>query len=139
MLKSRLGILLKAVIDLGESLRGTGEARIGHRGIALAARNAHSLGRWALQKLKKVGTSNWGLNRRLSERQLLYAANDAHGVASMIYRAWMERANGKKQPKLARTESILSPPDQARSVRELRSISPYFFLRVANTGAGQQG
>jgi hypothetical protein len=34
-----------------------------------------------------VGTSNWA-NPRLDERQLLYAANDAH-VALKIYHAWL--------------------------------------------------
>ncbi len=89
VLKSRLGIELKAVIDLGESLRGTGEGRIGHRGtVGAKVAVAHFFGQ-RLQKSKKVGTSNWA-NQRLNERQLLYAANDAH-VALMIYRAWMER------------------------------------------------
>ena len=39
-----------------------------------------------LQKSKKVGTSNWA-SPRLHERQIHYAANDAH-VAIRLYRAW---------------------------------------------------
>ena len=88
-LKSRLGIDLKAVIDLGETLRGKGEGRIGHRGtVGAKVAVAHFFGQ-RLQKSKKVGTSNWA-SRRLNEHQLLYAANDAH-VALQIYRVWMER------------------------------------------------
>ena len=88
-LKSRLGIELAAVLDLGEALRGRGEGRIGHRGtVGAKVAVAYFFGQ-RLQKSKKVGTSNWA-NRRLNERQLLYAANDAH-VALMIYRAWLER------------------------------------------------
>lgn len=88
-LKSRLGIELKAVVDLGETLRGRGEGRIGHRGtVGAKVAVAYFFGQ-RLQKSKKVGTSNWA-SRSLSESQLLYAANDAH-VALRIYRAWMAR------------------------------------------------
>ena len=80
-LKSRLGIELANVLDLGEVLRGQG-----HRGtVGAKVAVAHFFGE-RLQKSKKVGTSNWA-NPRLAERQLLYAANDAH-VALKIYRAW---------------------------------------------------
>ena len=88
-LKSRLGIELAAVLDLGEALRGRGEGRIGHRGtVGAKVAVAHFFGQ-RLQKSKKVGTSNWA-SRRLHERQLLYAANDAH-VALQVYRVWMAR------------------------------------------------
>ncbi|HEU4845594.1 MAG TPA: 3'-5' exonuclease domain-containing protein 2, partial [Burkholderiaceae bacterium] len=40
----------------------------------------------ALQKSKKITTTNWALPR-LSEKQILYAADDAH-VALKIYRHW---------------------------------------------------
>ena len=40
-----------------------------------------------LQKSKKTGTSNWA-SPRLSERQMLYAANDAH-VVLRLYREWL--------------------------------------------------
>ncbi len=94
-LKSRLGIELKAVIDLGETLRGKGEGRIGHRGtVGAKVAVAHFFGQ-RLHKSKKVGTSNWA-NRHLNERQLLYAANDAH-VALMIYRAWTARRHSEPE------------------------------------------
>jgi RNA polymerase sigma factor for flagellar operon FliA len=85
-LHSRLGIKLANVLDLGEKLRGPG-----HRGtVGAKVAVAHFFGQ-RLQKSKKTGTSNWA-SRTLSERQLLYAANDAH-VALKLYRAWQaERA-----------------------------------------------
>ncbi|MFT3849778.1 MAG: 3'-5' exonuclease [Propionivibrio sp.] len=86
-LKSRLDIELRHVIDLGDVLRG--RQGIGHRGtVGAKVAVAHFFGQ-RLQKSKKTGTSNWA-SRRLNERQLLYAANDAH-VALRIYRAWMAR------------------------------------------------
>lgn len=82
VLKSRLGIAASNVLDLGEKLRGPG-----HRGtVGAKVAVAHFFGQ-KLQKSKKTGTSNWA-NAHLSERQLLYAANDAH-VALMLYRAWL--------------------------------------------------
>ena len=82
VLKSRLDIAASNVLDLGEVLRGPG-----HRGtVGAKVAVAHFFGQ-KLQKSKKIGTSNWS-NAHLSERQLLYAANDAH-VALMLYRAWL--------------------------------------------------
>jgi RNA polymerase sigma factor for flagellar operon FliA len=81
-LKSVLGIEAQHLLDLGEVLRGPG-----HRGtVGAKVAVAHFFGQ-RLQKSKKTGTSNWA-NPRLSERQLLYAANDAH-VALQLYRAWL--------------------------------------------------
>jgi ribonuclease D len=81
-LKSRLGIELNNVLDLGETMRGKG-----HRGtVGAKIAVAHFFGE-RLQKSKKIGTSNWA-SSRLTERQLLYAANDAH-VALKIYRVWL--------------------------------------------------
>ena len=82
-LKSRLGIELANVVDLGEVLRGQG-----HRGtVGAKIAVAHFFGQ-RLHKSKKVGTSNWAAPR-LAERQLLYAANDAQ-VALRVYRAWRQ-------------------------------------------------
>jgi RNA polymerase sigma factor for flagellar operon FliA len=81
-LKSRLGVTLENVLDLGEILRGPG-----YRGtVGAKVAVAHFFGQ-KLQKSKKTGTSNWA-NPRLTERQMLYAANDAH-VALRLYRAWL--------------------------------------------------
>jgi RNA polymerase sigma factor for flagellar operon FliA len=81
-LKVRLGIELANVLDLGEVLRGPG-----HRGtVGAKVAVAHFFGQ-KLQKSKKTGTSNWA-SSRLDERQMRYAANDAH-VALVLYRAWL--------------------------------------------------
>ena len=48
-----------------------------------------------LQKSKKIGTSNWSA-ARLNERQILYAANDAH-VALQVYYAWQASRNAATQ------------------------------------------
>lgn len=84
-LASRFGIMIANLLDLGEVLRGPG-----HRG-TVGARTAvaHFFGQ-RLQKSKKTGTSNWA-SPRLSERQLLYAANDAH-AALRVYREWLRKA-----------------------------------------------
>ncbi|WP_301101758.1 3'-5' exonuclease [Propionivibrio sp.] len=89
-LKSRLGIELANVLDLGEILRGQG-----HRGtVGAKVAVAHFFGE-KLHKSKKTGTSNWA-TPRLTERQLLYAANDAH-VALRVYRAWLLSQEGRAE------------------------------------------
>ena len=81
-LKSALGIDARRLLDLGEVLRGPG-----HRGtVGTKAAVAHFFGQ-RLLKSKRTGTSNWA-NPNLTDRQLLYAANDAH-VALQLYRAWL--------------------------------------------------
>jgi RNA polymerase sigma factor for flagellar operon FliA len=84
-LKSRLDIELRNTLDLGEELRA-----LGHRGtVGAKMAVAHFFGQ-KLQKSKKISTSNWA-TPHLSERQILYAANDAL-VALQIYRAWIGTA-----------------------------------------------
>ncbi len=95
-LRARLGIELNNVLDLGEVLRGPG-----HRGtVGAKVAVAHYFGQ-KFQKSKKVGTSNWA-SPRLNDRQLLYAANDAH-VALQIYRAWLRDT---ERMELARALSV---------------------------------
>jgi RNA polymerase sigma factor for flagellar operon FliA len=95
-LRARLGIELNNVLDLGEVLRGPG-----HRGtVGAKVAVAHYFGQ-KFQKSKKVGTSNWA-SPRLNDRQLLYAANDAH-VALQIYRAWLR---DPERMELARALSV---------------------------------
>jgi RNA polymerase sigma factor for flagellar operon FliA len=98
-LRSRLGIELTNVLDLGEVLRGPG-----HRGtVGAKVAVAHYFGQ-KLQKSKKVGTSNWA-SPRLNERQLLYAANDAH-VALQIYRAWLRDPENLAQASAAQAQPL---------------------------------
>lgn len=83
-LKRRLDIVPQNLLDLGETLRSAE-----HRGtVGAKVAVAHFFGQ-RLLKSKKTGTSNWAA-RRLDERQLRYAANDAH-VALRLYHAWLAR------------------------------------------------
>jgi RNA polymerase sigma factor for flagellar operon FliA len=80
-LRSKLGIEAGNVLDLSTALRKKNERN------TLGAKTAVArfFGQ-TLQKSKKITTTNWALPR-LSEKQILYAADDAH-VALKIYRRW---------------------------------------------------
>jgi RNA polymerase sigma factor for flagellar operon FliA len=80
-LKTKFGIELKNVLDLSTALRRRGERN------PLGARSAveRFFGQ-RLQKSKRITTTNWALPR-LSDKQLQYAADDAH-AALRIYRHW---------------------------------------------------
>lgn len=80
-LRAKLGIDTANVLDLSTALRKKGEKN------TLGAKTA--VARYfgqALQKSKKITTTNWALPR-LSDKQILYAADDAH-VALKVYRHW---------------------------------------------------
>jgi ribonuclease D len=79
-LRSRLGIEAHNVLDLSRALHSE------KRNHTLGAKTAVAkyFGK-RLQKSKRTTTSNWG-SPRLTERQMLYAANDAQ-VALRVYRA----------------------------------------------------
>ncbi|HLA36167.1 MAG TPA: 3'-5' exonuclease [Rhodocyclaceae bacterium] len=79
-LRARLGIAPRRLLDLARALRS--EAQKNTVGAKAAA--AQFLG-GKLQKSRKTATSNWA-NPQLSERQLLYAADDAQ-VALRVYRS----------------------------------------------------
>lgn len=87
-LRANLGVVINNVFDLGEALRGPA-----HRGTVGAKAAVERFFGQRLQKSKKTGTSNWA-NPHLTERQVLYAANDAH-VALCIYRAWLSAGGGR--------------------------------------------
>ncbi len=80
-LRAKLGIEAGNVLDLSTALRKKNERN------SLGAKTA--VARFFGQKLaksKKITTTNWALPR-LTEKQILYAADDAH-VALKIYRRW---------------------------------------------------
>jgi ribonuclease D len=79
-LRAKLGIDTRHVLDLATALR-RGERNAWGAKTAVARFFGQQL-----QKSRKITTTNWALPR-LSERQLLYAADDAH-VALRIYRHW---------------------------------------------------
>ena len=79
-LQSKLAIDALPVLDLAIALRQERRCDMGAK-----AAVAHFFGQH-LQKSKRTSTTNWS-NRVLNEKQILYAANDAH-VALRIYRSW---------------------------------------------------
>nr|WP_314628055.1 3'-5' exonuclease [uncultured Noviherbaspirillum sp.] len=79
-LASKCGIACAGTVDLAQRLRS------GRNAVGVKSAVADLLGQH-LQKSKKVATTNWS-SRVLSERQILYAANDAH-AALRVYRAWL--------------------------------------------------
>jgi RNA polymerase sigma factor for flagellar operon FliA len=80
-LRGKLGIETANVLDLSTALRKKNERN------TLGAKTAVArfFGQ-AMQKSKKITTTNWAMPR-LSDKQILYAADDAH-VALKIYRRW---------------------------------------------------
>jgi RNA polymerase sigma factor for flagellar operon FliA len=82
-LRSKLGLEPRNVLDLATALRRGERNTIGARTAV-----ARYFGQ-RLQKSKRITTTNWALPR-LSEKQILYAADDAH-VALKIYRRWREQ------------------------------------------------
>jgi RNA polymerase sigma factor for flagellar operon FliA len=81
-LQTKLGIRTAHVLDLARVLRDDQRADVGARTAV-----ARFLGR-RLQKSRRTSTTNWS-NPRLTERQMLYAANDAQ-VALRVYRTWRQ-------------------------------------------------
>lgn len=81
-IEAKLGIATAPIVDLAISLQDKEHRK------TVGAKSAvpRFLGR-TLQKSKKTTTSNWA-NPNLTERQILYAANDAQ-VSLRVYRAWV--------------------------------------------------
>ncbi|WP_317203386.1 3'-5' exonuclease [Janthinobacterium sp.] len=85
-LRSKLGIATAHVLDLSVALRGGQRNDLGAKSAVAKFFGLH------LQKSKKISTTNWS-TARLSEKQILYAADDAQ-VALRVYRRWI--ADGGK-------------------------------------------
>ena len=83
--RAKLGIEPRNVLDLSTAMRRRGERN------PLGAKTAVArfFGQ-EMQKSKRITTTNWALPR-LSEKQILYAADDAH-VALRLYRHWRAQA-----------------------------------------------
>ncbi len=79
-LRAKLGIDTNNVLDLSTALRKGERNTLGAKTAV-----ARFFGQ-KLQKSKKITTTNWALPR-LSDKQILYAADDAH-VALKVYRHW---------------------------------------------------
>jgi ribonuclease D len=80
----KLGVEPKSVLDLETLFAARGHGRgVGARvAVAIALKRR-------LLKSRKASTSNW-MRHRLSDKQLLYAANDAY-AAIKVYEAMMKR------------------------------------------------
>ncbi|HEX9392399.1 MAG TPA: 3'-5' exonuclease [Usitatibacteraceae bacterium] len=89
-LRAKLAIDTRQVLDLGSALRANGQKST----VGAKSAVARVFG-MRLQKSKNTTTSNWA-NAQLTERQMLYAANDAH-VALRLYREWMRRKNASPE------------------------------------------
>lgn len=85
-LQSKLGIACAPIVDLAIALR-----RERHSAVGAKTAVAMFFGK-RLQKSKRTSTTNWA-NPRLTERQMLYAADDAQ-VALKVYRAWRQGGAG---------------------------------------------
>jgi ribonuclease D len=81
-LQSKLGIGSIHILDLAVALRQEKRADVGAKTAV-----ERFLGR-RMQKSKRTSTTNWS-KPFLTERQMLYAANDAQ-VALRVYRAWQK-------------------------------------------------
>jgi RNA polymerase sigma factor for flagellar operon FliA len=81
-LRGKLGIEAANVLDLSTALRKNERNTLGAKTAV-----ARFFGQ-KLQKSKKITTTNWALPR-LTDKQILYAADDAH-VALRIYRRWRQ-------------------------------------------------
>lgn len=75
----RFGVRPASVVDLGRSFR-----QLGYRNTIGATSAVAMLFNRRLHKSKAITTSNWSA-RKLSERQLLYAANDAYAAIRVFH------------------------------------------------------
>ena len=89
-ISSRFGIRPSSIVDLDRSFR-----KLGYRNSIGAKSAVAMLFQQKLLKSKSVTTSNWA-SRELTERQLLYAANDAY-AAIRIFHA-LQSADQESQP-----------------------------------------
>ena len=87
-LRAKLGIEPANVLDLATALRRGERNTLGAKTAV-----ARYFGQ-QLQKSKKITTTNWA-QPRLSEKQILYAADDAH-VALKIYRHWRQHGHAPR-------------------------------------------
>ncbi len=78
-ISNRFGIRPAAVVDLGRSFK-----QLGYRNTIGASAAIAMLFRQRLHKSKSITTSNWAA-RQLTDRQLLYAANDAYAAIRVFH------------------------------------------------------
>lgn len=109
-LHAKLGIRAAGVVDLSVALRGGQRNDLGAKSAV-----AKFFGQ-KLQKSKKISTTNWA-SARLSDKQILYAADDAQ-VALRVFRHWIA-AGGQLPP-----QRPAKPPRPPRQPRPPRASAP---------------
>lgn len=85
-LHAKLDIRAAGIVDMSVVLRAPGQ----RNDLGAKTAVARFFGQ-ALQKSKKISTTNWAVPR-LNAKQLLYAADDAQ-VALRVYRRWLSLGN----------------------------------------------
>lgn len=78
-ISGRLGIRPDPIVDLGRKFR-----ELGYRNTIGASSAVAMMFQRCLRKSKSVTTSNWAL-KELSERQMIYAANDAYAAIRVFH------------------------------------------------------
>ena len=101
-LRNKLGIAPAQVLDLSVALRGGQRNDLGAKTAVAKFFGLH------LQKSKKISTTNWATSR-LTEKQILYAADDAQ-VALRVYRRWIADGGKVAPQKAPRTSTPTATP-----------------------------
>lgn len=101
-LRNKLGIVPVQVLDLSVALRGGQRNDLGAKTAVAKFFGLH------LQKSKKISTTNWATSR-LTEKQILYAADDAQ-VALRVYRRWIADGGKVAPQKAPRASAPPAPP-----------------------------
>ena len=101
-LRNKLGIVPAQVLDLSVALRGGQRNDLGAKTAVAKFFGLH------LQKSKKISTTNWATSR-LTEKQILYAADDAQ-VALRVYRRWIADGGKVTPQKAPRASTPPVPP-----------------------------
>ncbi|MGK5073597.1 3'-5' exonuclease [Janthinobacterium sp. ZB1P44] len=104
-LRNKLGIAPAQVLDLSVALRGGQRNDLGAKTAVAKFFGLH------LQKSKKISTTNWATSR-LTEKQILYAADDAQ-VALRVYRRWIAEGGKVTPQKAPRASTPPAPPPVA--------------------------
>ena len=101
-LRNKLGIAPAGVLDLSVALRGGQRNDLGAKTAVAKFFGLH------LQKSKKISTTNWA-SSRLTDKQILYAADDAQ-VALRVYRRWLADGGKVTPQKAPRASTPPVPP-----------------------------
>ena len=91
-ISNRFGIRPAAIVDLGRSFK-----QLGYRNTVGASAAVAMLFKQRLHKSKSITTSNWSV-KELTDRQLLYAANDAYAAIQVFHALARVKAHEEAKP-----------------------------------------